>query len=82
MSSRIVKLPTRRHPETNNVLKRGYREWNYMANGQEYTFSVPGWYPDDDSDSIHSGEDIKEIDEFFKNNPDATLVKHKKPPTP
>jgi HTH-type transcriptional regulator/antitoxin MqsA len=26
---------------------------------------VPGWYPDDDSDSIHSGVDLKPADEAF-----------------
>jgi HTH-type transcriptional regulator/antitoxin MqsA len=27
--------------------------------------NVPGWYPDDDSDSIHSGEDLAESDRVF-----------------
>jgi HTH-type transcriptional regulator/antitoxin MqsA len=26
---------------------------------------VPGWYPEDDSDSIHSGQDLENKDEFF-----------------
>jgi HTH-type transcriptional regulator/antitoxin MqsA len=27
---------------------------------------VPGWYPDDDSDSIHSGADVATADEAFQ----------------
>jgi HTH-type transcriptional regulator/antitoxin MqsA len=27
---------------------------------------VPGWYPDDDSDSIHTGADLKVADELFQ----------------
>jgi HTH-type transcriptional regulator/antitoxin MqsA len=27
---------------------------------------VPGWYPDDDSDSIHTGSDLKVSDEAFR----------------
>jgi HTH-type transcriptional regulator/antitoxin MqsA len=27
---------------------------------------VPGWYPDDESDSIHSGADLKASDEAFR----------------
>ncbi len=30
------------------------------------TVDVPGWYPDDDGDSIHSGADLEESDRVFR----------------
>jgi HTH-type transcriptional regulator/antitoxin MqsA len=30
------------------------------------TVDAPGWYPDDDSDSIHSGADLAESDRLFR----------------
>lgn len=50
---------TRIHPETGKVLSRAVRPQTVSVGSLSHTIDVPGWYPEDDSDSIHSGVDLK-----------------------
>ena len=49
---------TRIHPETGKVLSRSVRQQTVNVGSLSRTVEVPGWYPEDDSDSIHSGTDL------------------------
>ena len=57
---------TRIHPETGKELRRGVRQQTVVVGSLARTIDVPGWYPDDDSDAIHSGADLKASNEAFK----------------
>jgi len=57
---------TRIHPETGKVLRRDVRSQTVVVGSLARTIDVPGWYPDDDSDAIHSGTDLKAMDETYK----------------
>jgi HTH-type transcriptional regulator / antitoxin MqsA len=57
---------TRVHPETGKVLRRGVRSQTVSIGSMSRIVEVPGWYPDDDSDSIHSGGDLMTSDEAFR----------------
>lgn len=59
-------VDTRVHPETGRVLHRGVRAQTVRVGSMSRIVEVPGWYPDDDSDSIHSGADLKVSDEAFR----------------
>jgi HTH-type transcriptional regulator / antitoxin MqsA len=56
---------TRVHPETGRILRRSVRPQAISFGSMSRTIDVPGWYPDDDSDSIHSGADLAESDRAF-----------------
>ncbi|EGD57542.1 transcriptional regulator, XRE family protein [Novosphingobium nitrogenifigens DSM 19370] len=56
---------SRIHPETGKRLTRGVREQAVAFGSLTRTVAVPGWYPDDDSDSIHSGADLTALDEAY-----------------
>ena len=57
---------TRVHPETGKTLRRGTRSRTVVFGSMSRVVEVPGWYPDDESDSIHSGIDLKTSDEAFR----------------
>lgn len=57
---------TRIHPETGKVLRRDVRPQTVVVGSLSRTLDVPGWYPDDDSDGVHSGVDLKASDEAYK----------------
>lgn len=57
---------TRIHPETGKVLRRGVRPQTVVVGSLSRSLDVPGWYPDDDSDSVHSGFDLKASDEAYR----------------
>jgi HTH-type transcriptional regulator/antitoxin MqsA len=57
---------TQIHPETGKVLRRDVRPQTVVVGSLSRTLDVPGWYPDDDSDSVHSGVDLKAMDETYK----------------
>lgn len=57
---------TRTHPETGQVLSRSFRQQTVSAGSLSRTVEVPGWYPEDDSDSIHSGADLQALNEAYK----------------
>ncbi len=56
---------TRIHPETGKVLSRAVRPQTVNVGSLSRTVEVPGWYPEDDSDSIHSGADLKALDAAY-----------------
>ena len=57
---------TRIHPETGKTLCRAVRPQTVRFGSMARTVDVPGWYPDDESDSIHSGIDLAESDRVFQ----------------
>jgi HTH-type transcriptional regulator/antitoxin MqsA len=57
---------TRTHPETGKALRRDVRPQTVTFGSMARLVDVPGWYPDDDSDSIHSGADLAESDRAFQ----------------
>ncbi len=57
---------TRVHPETGKLLHRGVRSRTVSFGSMSCVVDVPGWYPDDDSDSIHTGGDLAASDEAFQ----------------
>ncbi len=57
---------TRVHPETGKTLRREVRTQTVSFGSMTRAVDVPGWYPDDDSDSIHSGADLAESDRAFR----------------
>lgn len=57
---------TRIHPDTGQVLRRGVRPQVVTFGSMRRTVDVPGWYPEDDGDSLHMGEDLAESDRVFQ----------------
>ncbi|MDR7920479.1 type II toxin-antitoxin system MqsA family antitoxin, partial [Escherichia coli] len=57
---------TRIHPETGTLLRRSVRPQTVKFGSMTRTVEVPGWYPDDDGDAIHSGADLAESDRVFR----------------
>jgi HTH-type transcriptional regulator/antitoxin MqsA len=57
---------TRIHPETGKALQRGVRSQTVKFGSMTRVVEVPGWYPDDDSDSIHTGTDLAESDRVYR----------------
>ncbi|MEC3911032.1 type II TA system antitoxin MqsA family protein [Sphingobium sp. CR2-8] len=57
---------TRIHPDTGKTLMRGVRPQNVTFGSMTRTVAVPGWYPEDGSDSIHSGADLAVSDRVFQ----------------
>jgi len=56
----------RMHPETGNALRRDVRTQVVRVGLLSRVVDVPGWYPSDDSDALHSGADLKASNEAFK----------------
>ena len=54
------------HSETGQVLRRDVRPLTICVGSLSREIDVPGWYPDDDGDAIHSGADLKVLNEAFK----------------
>ena len=57
---------TRIHPETGRTLRRDVRPQVVTFGSMRRTVDVPGWYPDDDGDSIHTGAELAESDRVFR----------------
>jgi HTH-type transcriptional regulator/antitoxin MqsA len=57
---------TRIHPETGKTLRRDVRPQTVKFGSMTRIIEVPGWYPEDDSDAIHSGADLAESDHAFQ----------------
>lgn len=57
---------TRIHPETGEALRRGVRPQVVAFGSMRRTVEIPGWYPDGDGDSIHTGADLAESDRVFQ----------------
>jgi HTH-type transcriptional regulator/antitoxin MqsA len=54
------------HPETGKELRRGVRPQTVVVGSLSRTVDVPGWYPDDESEGVHNGADLKAMDETYK----------------
>lgn len=54
------------HPETGKELRRDVRPQIIVVGTISRTIDVPGWYPDDGSDAIHSDVDLQEMDRAYK----------------
>ena len=57
---------TRIHPETGKTLRRGVRTQVVSFGSMARTVEAPGWYPDDDSDAVHSGADLAGSDQVVR----------------
>ena len=57
---------TRIHLVTGQVLSRQIRMQTVAFGSLSMEVEVPGWYPEDDSDSIHSGRNLEEKEEAFQ----------------
>jgi HTH-type transcriptional regulator/antitoxin MqsA len=56
---------TRIHPVTGKLLKRDIRPFMVEYGSMARQVELPGWYPDDDGDAVHSGLDMAQVDEVF-----------------
>ena len=56
---------TRVHPETGKILRRDARAHSVRFGAIERVVQAPGWYPEDDSDFLHSGADLADADQAF-----------------
>ena len=56
---------TRIHPETGEVLRRDARAQTISVGSMSREVEVPGWYPEDDGDSIHSGAELQALDRAY-----------------
>jgi HTH-type transcriptional regulator/antitoxin MqsA len=54
------------HPETGKVLRRGVRRETIRYRGLERVIEQPGWWPDDGSDGVLVGPDLRVSDEAFR----------------
>ena len=68
---------TRIHPETGKVLSRTVRQQAVSVGSLSRTVGIPGWYPEDDSDSIHSGIDLKLLNAAYEELRDAYAARVK-----
>ena len=57
---------TRIHPVTGQVLSRQVRMQTVTFGSLSAEVEVPGWYPEDGSDSIHSGRDLEKKEEVVQ----------------
>ena len=53
---------TRLHPDTGKLLRHDVRAQTVCIGSLSQDVDVAGWYPEDDSDSIHSGEDLQAVE--------------------
>jgi HTH-type transcriptional regulator / antitoxin MqsA len=58
-------IETRVRPETGKILRRGVRTQSVTFGSMARSVETPGWYPEDESDSIHSGTDLAESERVF-----------------
>jgi len=47
------------HPVTGKQMKRGFRPLTIAYKGATATFEMPGWYPNDAGEGLHSKGDMK-----------------------
>ncbi len=57
---------TRIHPETGATLRRGVRPQTIRYGSLAREIDVPGWYPADGGDGIHTGADLAEADRAYR----------------
>ena len=57
---------TRNHPDTGKLLRRDARAQTVCVGSLSRDVDVHGWYPEDDSDSVHSGEDLQAVESAYR----------------
>lgn len=57
---------TRIHPVTGEMLTRDVRPFKVNVGEMSETVMLPSWYPDGNGDGIHTGKDLKNVDEAVK----------------
>ena len=57
---------TRIHPDTGKLLRRDARAQTVCVGSLSRDVDVLGWYPEDDSDSVHSGEDSQAVESAYR----------------
>lgn len=67
MASQSPNLPeTMRCPETGRTLRRDVRPFTITYKGISKTVDLPGYYPEDDGESVHVGDDMVVTDEALR----------------
>ena len=56
---------TRIHPKTGEELRRDARMQTLSVGSLSREVEVPGWYPEGDGDSIHSGAELQALDQAY-----------------
>lgn len=56
---------TRFHPKTGDVLRRDARMQTLSVGSLSREVEVPGWYPEGDGDSIHSGAELQALGQAY-----------------
>lgn len=55
------------HPDTGKPLRRGSRKKIIEVPGYKpVSIEIPGWYPEDDSDSIHERADLLALEHMLR----------------
>jgi HTH-type transcriptional regulator / antitoxin MqsA len=63
----VVQRPeTMLSPETGCLLRRGSRPFVVSYKGESITVDLAGYYPDDGSDGLHVGDDMRAADEALR----------------
>ena len=67
MATKVGTLPkTIPSPETGETLTRGVRPFKVTYNGQNITVDLPGYYPQDDGEGVHVGNDMSVVDRALR----------------
>jgi HTH-type transcriptional regulator/antitoxin MqsA len=53
------------HPQTGEMLRRGARVQILSVGSLSREVEVPGWYPEGDGDSVHSGAELQSLDQAY-----------------
>lgn len=53
-------------PETGALLRRGVRPFTVSYKGEIMTVDLPGYYPEDDGEGLHIGDDMRGVDEALR----------------
>ena len=63
MATKQNPLPERMtSPETGKELTRGTRPFEVSCKGETLTVDLPGYYPSNDGDGVHVGDDMAVVD--------------------
>jgi HTH-type transcriptional regulator / antitoxin MqsA len=53
-------------PETGALLRRGVRPFTVSYKGESMTVDLPGYYPEDDGEGLHVGDDMRAADDALR----------------
>lgn len=67
MPTRVGTLPkTMPSPETGEILTRGVRPFEVTYKGETTTVKLPGYYPAEDGEGVHVGDDMAVVDQALR----------------